>query len=269
MKASYSESDLASRSSRYSTVSSYGRRSSGGRVGASGGAGYGLDPESIRAAAIGSSRSSGRHSRGSRRGKSVGMTLQEMQQKVQDEAMERHLATLGREAKEAQAERVTWDGTLRSVQSTEQQEVFGRRAQCRRHQDGLKEQIEANKARRTEMRKEHIEAASTHSFPLFTETFISQPEVEAYHKKQKELWRAELDEQMLTNTMLRNLEEKKHHDGAIQKHHENVKKTIKERSQERHRLQRQGRDLVNSWDRAVRLNSIKKAIQTGKEVTET
>lgn len=197
------------------------------------------------------------------------MTLQEMQLKVQDEAMERHLAALGREAKEAQAERVTWDGTIRSVQSTEQQEVFGRRTQCRRNQDGLKEQIEANKARRIEMRKEHIEAASTHSFPLFTETFISQPEVEAYRKKQKEQWREELDEQMLTNTMLRNLEEKKHHDGAIQKHHDNVKKTIKERSQERHRLQRQGRDLVNSWDRAVRLNGIKKAIQTGKEVTET
>jgi len=194
------------------------------------------------------------------------MTLQEMQQKVQAEAMDRHLTALSREAKEAASERVTWDGTLRSVQSTEQQEVFGRREQCRRNQLGLKEQIEANKARRIEMRKEHIEAASTHSFPLFTETFVSQTEVEAYRKQQKEQWREELDEQMLTNQMLRNLEEKKHHDTAIQKHHENVTNVIKERGHERHRLQQQGRDLVNSWDRAVRLNSIKKAIQTGKNV---
>jgi len=273
MNPSYSEPDLASRSnksSRYSSASSYSRtRSSAGRVGTSGATGQadGLldlgNSASIRAAAIGSTRSSGRRSR---HGKSAGMTLQEMQQKVQDEAMERHIAALSREAKDAEAERVTWNGTIRSVQSTEQQEVLGRRQQCRRNQLGLKDQIEANKARRIEMRKEHIEAASTHSFPLFTETFVSETEVEAYRKKQKEQWREELDEQMLTNQMLRNLEEKKHHDTAIQKHHENLTHVIKERGHERHRLQQQGRDLVNSWDRAVRLNSIKKAIQTGKDV---
>jgi len=262
MKASYSESDLVSnRSSKYSSVSSYGRH----RSSAHGPLDVG-NSASIRAAAIGSSRSSGRHSRASRRGKSAGMTLQEMQQKVQDEAMERHIAQIGREAKEAAVDRNTWEGTVRSIQTTEQAEINGRREQCCRNQRGLQEQIEANKARRVEMRKEHIEAASTHSFPLFTETFISQTEVEAYRQKQKEQWRQELDEQMLTNQMLRNLEEKKHHDSAIQKHHENLSTVIKQRGRERHRLQRQGQDLVSSWDRATRLNNIRKAIQTGKDV---
>mmetsp|Transcript_115093 Transcript_115093/g.229212 ORF Transcript_115093/g.229212 Transcript_115093/m.229212 type:complete len:283 (+) Transcript_115093:109-957(+) len=276
MQASYSEPDLAlrsNRSSRYSSASSYGRhRKSANRVATNGGTGHAngpLDvgiPANVRAAAMGSSHSSGGRSRGSRRGKSVAMTLQEMQRKVQDEAMERHIVALGRDAKEAAVEKVTWDGTIRSVQTSEQQELLDRREQCRRNQLELKEQMEANKARRVEMRKEQIEAASTHSFPLFTETFVCEAEVEAYRKKQKEQWREELDEQRLTNQMLRNLEEKKHHDSAKQKHHENVASVIKERGHERNRLQQQGRELVNSWDRAVRLNGIKKAIHTGKDV---
>ena len=50
--------------------------------------------------------------------------------------------------------------------------------------------------RRAESRREFIEAASSHSFPLFTETFISLPEVEEYERRRKEHWRLELDHQM-------------------------------------------------------------------------
>lgn len=194
------------------------------------------------------------------------MTLQEMQQHVQEEAMGRYVASLGHEAKEAVAETKLWGRTLQSGVDQDALENRRRRELCHENQLRLQEQIELNKVRRADTRKDYIEAASLHSFPLFTETFISETEVEAYRKRQKEQWREELDQQRMTNQMLRNIEEKKHYDGAIRRHHENVRSMVRERGLERERLHQQGRELVNAWDREVRLKSLKKAIHSGKDV---
>merc|ERR1719188_19209 len=111
--------------------------------------------------------------------------------------------------------------------------------------------MESNKARRADMRREYIQAASTHSFPLFTETFIDLEEYERIRKTQRENWRAELDQQKTTNDMLRSLEEKKVRDLAEKKHRENLQTMTHDRRGEFDRLANQGRDLVASWRKDV------------------
>merc|ERR1719335_358907 len=69
----------------------------------------------------------------------------------------------------------------------------------------IQEQIEENKLRRASTRKQFVEAASAHNFPLFTETFISQDEVDEYRKKVKEDFREELNQQQTTTQTLKNL----------------------------------------------------------------
>jgi len=194
------------------------------------------------------------------------MTLSDMQRHVQEEAMNRYVNSLQGEAKVARQDQQNWGTTIRSAMDEERAEARRRRDGERRNQELVLRQIEGNKSSKTELRKEYIEAASLHSFPLFTETFISEKEVEEVRKQQKEQWREELNQQLITSKMLRNLEEKKHHDHARQNIRDSIKNTVKERGIERDRLVRQGRDLVEAWDRDVRLKSIKEAIRCGKDM---
>jgi len=203
------------------------------------------------------------------RGQVPGMTLQEMQRHVQDEAMERYVQSLERDAKVAAQERRVWGSTVQGSLDEEKKEGHRRREKERENQVLLQRQIEANKSQKAETRKEYIEAASTHSFPLFTETFISEDEVNAWRKQEKEKWREELNQQLVTTKLLRNIEEKKHRDNALRRNEESIANTIRERGIERERLQRQGRELREAWDREVRLKSIKEAIRCGKEVSPT
>merc|ERR1712080_790548 len=117
-----------------------------------------------------------------------------------------------------------------------------------------------------EDRREWIEAASTHSFPLFGETFISLEEVNEYRDAQKQKFRKELTDQLQCLNSMRNLEKKETLDHAHAKARENVRQMTRDRKAERDRLARQGQDMVNSWDRDLRLQHIKKAILSGKDV---
>merc|ERR1740122_872888 len=123
------------------------------------------------------------------------MTLGDMQRHVQEEAMERYMKALKSSAEDAVQEKRVWGRTLQGNIDQEKGEKDRRRQLCEKNQKDLRNQMESNKTKRAETRKDYIEAASLHSFPLFTETFISETEVEAYNKRQKELWREELDQQ--------------------------------------------------------------------------
>mmetsp|Transcript_128893 Transcript_128893/g.181810 ORF Transcript_128893/g.181810 Transcript_128893/m.181810 type:complete len:263 (+) Transcript_128893:52-840(+) len=197
-----------------------------------------------------------------------GFTLEQQQKAVQDAAFERYIETLRKDARKAVTEAKMWQETVKGGLDEEQTEKRHKRNLCQKNQSQLLSQIENNKARRAESRREFIEAASSHSFPLFTETFISLPEVEEYERKRKEHWRKELDNQMATNKILHNLELKKHHDMAIASYKENVERTTKARREERDRLVSQGKELVSSWERDIRLKDLKRAMEVGKDVVK-
>lgn len=196
------------------------------------------------------------------------MTLEENQRAVQDAAMDRYVAGLEREAKEHLADTKTWMSTVQGGMDEESKEKQRRRKLEEQNQILLREQMESNKARRAETRREYIQSQSAHSFPLFTETFIDEEEYERVRKRQKELWREELDQQMVTNNMLRNLEEKKHRDLAAKKLRDNLQSMTRDRGSEYERLANQGRELVSSWERDIKLKTLKKAIVSGKDVTQ-
>lgn len=73
---------------------------------------------------------------------------------------------------------------------------------------------------------------------------------------------------MATNQILHNLEIKKHHDRAIEMYKENVEKTRKDRRDERNRLASQGRELIASWERDIRLKDLKRAMEAGRDVVK-
>merc|ERR1712183_568235 len=120
------------------------------------------------------------------------MSLQQMQEHVMNAAMDRHIADLQKEAKTAVKQKEYYENKVRGGLDDERNEYLRRRQAAQNNQHLLREQMEENKCRRAEGRRDFIESASAHSFPLFTETFISQDGVAAYRKPQKERFREEL-----------------------------------------------------------------------------
>ena len=212
-------------------------------------------------------RSKRKH-RSRRQAQEEGFTLEQQQKAVQDAAFDRYIESLRVDAKKAVTEARVWQETVKGWMNEEQVEKQQKKNLCQKNQAQLCSQIENNKARRAESRREYIEAASSHSFPLFTETFISLPEVEEYERKRKANFRRELDNQMATNQILHNLEIKKHHDRAIEMYKENVEKTRKDRRDERNRLASQGRELIASWERDIHLKDLKRAMEAGRDVVK-
>merc|ERR1712046_279353 len=102
------------------------------------------------------------------------MTLQDMQKHVQNAAMDRYISTLEKQAKEAQEYGGNWQRTVQSGLDEEKNEGRRRRDLCQTNQIALRNQIEESKMRRADSRKEAIQNGSLRSFPLFTETFISE-----------------------------------------------------------------------------------------------
>lgn len=196
------------------------------------------------------------------------MTLQEQQQAVQDAAYERYISNLQKDAKQAVCEANTWKMTVKTGLDEDINEKVRRKHMYQQNQCQLQQQIEHNKERRAEGRREYIESASSHSFPLFTETYISLPEVEEYERQRKIRWREELDQQKKVNDMLRNIELKAFQDASHERNATNIKTMRRDRGSERERLAMQGKDLVRNWDRDVRLKDIKKAIHSGKDVVQ-
>merc|ERR1711972_788703 len=197
----------------------------------------------------------------------LGMTLKEQQEHVQNEAWARHVAALELEAKQTVVDNNFYGRTIQGGLQEEKNEARRARDLAKQNQDQLRNQMEDNKQRRAETRREFIEAASSHSFPLFTETFISETEVEEYRKKQKEKWREELNQQARVNQTLRNVEERAKHDHALEMQASNLASMGKNRDKEFSEKMRKGVELKAAWDRDIRLKGIQKAIVSGKDMT--
>merc|ERR1719335_2103443 len=132
----------------------------------------------------------------------------------------------------------------------------------------IQEQIEENKLRRASTRKNFVEAASAHNFPLFTETFISQDEVDQYRKDVKINYRKELQQVQQTQQTLKNILVKKDRIYAEEKLSNNIKKMQDDHAHDHHERIRKGNEMMRVWDRDIRLKNIKNAILSGKDATQ-
>lgn len=197
------------------------------------------------------------------------MTLAEMQRQVNNAAMDRYINSLEKDAKDSVQDGQTWTRTVKGGHDQERNEKVQRFELNKKNQVELRDQIELNKARRAEARKEYIENASAHAFPLFGETFISKEEVDQYYADTKKKFRDELDAQMMVSKTLRNIEEKKASDLTLAAASKNVIVMNRDRNNERERLARQGQEMVTSWERDIKLKNIKESIRCGKDMTQT
>lgn len=195
------------------------------------------------------------------------MTFEQMQDHVSNQSMNTYIKDLEKDAKEAQVHN---DWAKQKIKDGLQQEV-DEKSKARRlaEENGrvVQQQIEENKGRRANTRKSFVEAASAHNFPLFTETFISQDEVDQYRKDVKVNFREELDEQHKMTQVLKNILVKKDRIYAAEKREANIKKMQDDHAFDHVEKIRKGNEMTKVWDRDVRLKNIKNAILSGKDAT--
>lgn len=218
----------------------------------------------------GSTVSSPSQTRGAKksRGKAPPMTFEQMQEGVFNQQMNRYIKDLEVEAKEANIEN---EWTRQKIKDGLQQEIDEKtkaRTLASENQRKVQEQIEENKMRRANTRKSFVEAASAHNFPLFTETFISQDEVDQYRKDVKVEFRKDLDAQNRVTQTLKNILVKKDRIYAEQQMTKNIKNMQDDHSNVHHEQRRKGNEMMRVWDRDIRLKNIKNAIFAGKDATK-
>jgi len=209
----------------------------------------------------GSSLSSPSRSRGK---KAPPMTFEQMQEHVFNQYMNKYIKDLEVDAKHASVEEQAQKQKIKDGHQHMVDEKAKARQLATENGKGVQMQIEQNKQRRADTRKQFVEAASAHNFPLFTETFISQDEVEQYRKDVKVEFRKELDQQNVLTQTLKNMLVKKDKIYANEKSTTNIKNMQESHKFEHHEKRRKGDEMMRVWDRDIRLKSIKNAILSGK-----
>lgn len=209
----------------------------------------------------GSSLSSPSRSRGKR---APPMTFEQMQEHVFNQYMNGYIKDLEKDAKAAAIEEKAHMEKIKDGLQQQRDEKAKARQLATENARGIQAQIEDNKQRRANTRKQFVEAASAHNFPLFTETFISQDEVEQYRKDVKVQFREELEAQHKMQQTLKNMLVKKDQIYASEKQNTNIKNMQDSHKFEHHEKRRKGDEMMRVWDRDIRLKSIKNAILSGK-----
>jgi hypothetical protein len=216
-----------------------------------------------------SSRVSGSHRSHASSTSQKGFTLEDQQNHVLNSAMDRFVTDLQKEAEVANKDNRFYEDKIKGDLQAQKNEAANRREQAMRNQHNLRQQMEDNKMRRAEDRREFVEAASAHSFPLFTETFISLDEVTAYREKQKQIFRQELKDQNECIDTMKNLQKKEELDFTYDRDKNNILQMTRDRKAARDAKVKLGKTMVASWDRDLRLQNIKKAILSGKDMSST
>jgi len=226
--------------------------------------------KSLHSGALGGSAFSGSLGRlqTKRPGRAPIMTLEQMQEHVHEQAMKRHLEEATKEAHEAVVDHHYWKEKHVHQLREEKDEHHHRRKNNRVNQDHVRSQIGTNKVAVKEARSTWIEAASSHSFPVFAEYCIPEQEVKDFFQSQRALLKTELDGQVLMNNTLRHIEEKKERDWAAARVTENRQVMARQRYEERERFKKLNADAVDHWDHEVELKRMKKQILASTKAQE-
>merc|ERR1711865_391836 len=191
------------------------------------------------------------------------MTFEQMQDHVHNQSMNTYIKDLEKDAKEAQVHNGWAKQKIKDGLQQEVDEKSKARRLAEENGQVVRQQIEENKGRRANTRKSFVEAASAHNFPLFTETFISQDEVDQYRKDVKVNFREELDQQHKMTQTLKNILVKKDRIYAAEKRETNIQKMKDDHAFDHVDKIRKGNMMTKVWDRDVRLKNIKNAILSG------
>jgi len=186
------------------------------------------------------------------------MTTDQMRDHVYQAAMSRYVEDLKVDVVQSHSELEFIEESIKKSKREEQEVKVKRRDMERKHQQEVLHQIEENKKIRAQRRADQIEAQSLHGCPLFTETFISQPEVDDYMKDRKKKMREDLDAQQKVTGMLRNIVVKRDKDWAAEVLRNNVANMVSDRRAEHEKKIYLREEMRKNWDRDIQLRSVKK-----------
>lgn len=175
------------------------------------------------------------------------------------EAMDRHVVALEMRAAETVAEHDAWSSHVSECITQEREEIMSKRYRAQENLQLLQAQMAQADERKKVQRKQDIEDASAHEFPIMQGQAKEESKKEITSSMQQRL-RADLDAQVRTNNTLRNLA--KHRERAIEIDHlDNLRSEMSSlRSAERAKKAYEIEHLRSAWNSDVRLHNISKAI---------
>lgn len=177
------------------------------------------------------------------------------------EAMERHVKALEQRAQEAVAEHDAWNQHVVDCLEQEREEILSKRFRAKDNLQFLQGQMAQTENRKRSQRKEDIEAASAHEFPIMQAQAKEESKKQFLSGMQQRL-RADLDAQVRTNNTLRNLAKQRERALEID-HLESLRTEMTHlRGAERAKKAYEREALSSAWNSDVRLHNIMKAIDS-------
>lgn len=181
------------------------------------------------------------------------------QDRVQQEALERHLAEVAAEAAAAIAENEEWEGHLKRCLDEEQKDAEWRRALAKDYASKLEDQMRATEQRRIEGRQHAIEQASLHDFPNFTET----PELSVYEyiRERRNHLKQDLDQQVDVKRRLKLAAKQREWEQEVGHLEASIRELAAMRVEESAKREQDKTTLAQAWAKDKQLHHIKKAIE--------
>jgi hypothetical protein len=184
------------------------------------------------------------------------MSAQELAYK---EATDRHIQEMEMAAGDAIREKRQWQKYVKQCVDDEKDDIQRRRQMFRDNQSIIQNQMAHNEVRRQEGRKQFIETASAHEFPVFTEPPANEL-MERQHRQQDQM-RCDLDHQVRTNNTLRNLAKQRERELEANQLEANRQEMSMLRELSKVKREHEKDCLQSSWDRELRMKNIWRAIQ--------
>jgi hypothetical protein len=180
------------------------------------------------------------------------------------ESMDRHIGEMEARASEAMREKNAWKRHVEDCLLQERDDIVSKGTRLRENQFFIQQQKLLNENKRKELRQEEIIAASAHDFPKFTEPAAA--EMKEFVKGQQTRMRQELDDQVRTNSTLRNLAKQRERQLETNQLDANRAEMRMLRDAERAKKAYDREALATAWNSEIRMKNIWKAIDSHNKV---
>jgi len=178
-------------------------------------------------------------------------------ERVQQEAMRRHLTQLETDASHVVAEREQWEGHLKRCSAEETRDQDRRKAINKENALHLQMQMQEAETKRTEGRLQCIEQASCHDFPNFTEA----PEYAyQYIQEKKNHFKQDLDQQVDMKHLKKHLDKKREKEIDAAHVSANNRETALLKLEASAKKESERQALTQAWDRDKSIRTVRKNI---------
>jgi len=181
-----------------------------------------------------------------------------MKERVQHEAMRRHLTQLGRDASCAVAEQEHWETHLKHCSAEETRDQDRRKAINKENALHLQMQMQEAETKRTEGRLKCVEQASCHDFPNFAEA----PEYAyQYIKEKKDNLKQDLDQQVDMKQLKKHLERRRDREMDAAHVQASNRETALLKLEAAAKKESERQALTQAWEKDKNIRTVRKNIE--------